>query len=258
VSRAARTPAVVVDGNLPLSIATALRHHGAVVVALFDAHGGVDRLALAEARAGARLAGAGFVRINVLDQAQVKPLTDMLGTDALASPAVLVFKRPGEVATKIDGYADSETIAQAAANAAPLEAKPVVHVPQIDWPKEANAVCARNYGKNGYAGVGRISVATSNERLFAWAPKVQAAQARELGQLQALALPRVPAKRAEAVGLLRIFRRVHELDVALLRDYKRGDMARVQDLAAKEADLGNQGNLLARRIGAPACAHLND
>jgi hypothetical protein len=182
----------------------------------------------------------------------------LLGVEALASPAVLVFKRPGALATKIDGYADAETVAQAAANAAPLEAKPVVRVPQIDWPKEANAVCGRNYGKNGYAGVGRISVATSNQKLYSWAPKVQAAQARELTQLQALALPRVPAKRAEAVALLRIFRRVHQLDVELLGYYKRGDMAQVQDLASTQAALGNQGNLLARRIGAPACAHFND
>ena len=130
-----KAPVVTVKG-LPASLVAALTAHPVVVVALYqvertasagqrlaarsgsspDAAVGIDRLALAEAQAGAHAAHAGFVGVDVFRRADAEPLTKLLGV--LQDPAVLVFRRPGTMFVEFDGYADSDTIAQAATNAA--------------------------------------------------------------------------------------------------------------------------------------------
>lgn len=114
-ARPAPRPAVAANG-LPPAIASALAEHEVVVVALYAPRAAVDAIALSEAGAGASLAGAGFVALNVTQDAKAGPLTSKLGV--LTDPAVLVFKRPAELFLRIDGFADRETVAQAAANAA--------------------------------------------------------------------------------------------------------------------------------------------
>jgi hypothetical protein len=134
-ARAPKAPLVTVKG-LPAVLVRALSAHPVVIVALYqvdrtatpaerlaaragrtaDAAVGIDRLALAEAEQGARDAHAGFVGINVFRQAEAAPLTKLLGV--LQDPAVLVFKRPGTVFVQLNGFADKDTVAQAAANAA--------------------------------------------------------------------------------------------------------------------------------------------
>ena len=103
-------------GGLPLPLAQSLAVNPTVVVAIYNPQSEVDGIAFAEARAGAALAGAGFVGLNVLSQAQVGKLTEQIGL--LPDPAVLVFTRPANLAARIDGFADKETVAQAAQNAA--------------------------------------------------------------------------------------------------------------------------------------------
>jgi len=102
--------------GLPAPLAEALGRHGAVVVSLYDPYSQVDGIAFAEARAGAALAGVGFVPLNVLSQAQVGKLTAQLGL--LPDPGLLVYVRPATLAVKISGFADKDTVAQAAQNAA--------------------------------------------------------------------------------------------------------------------------------------------
>jgi hypothetical protein len=102
--------------GLPNVIATALGRHQTVVVALYNPYSQVDGIAFAEARAGAKLAGVGFVPLNVLSGAQVGKLTQMLGL--LPDPGLLVYIRPGTLVARISGFADKETVAQAAQNAA--------------------------------------------------------------------------------------------------------------------------------------------
>jgi hypothetical protein len=102
--------------GLPAPVARALGQHEAVVVALYNPYSEVDGISFAEARAGAELAGAGFVPLNVLSKAQVGKLTEQLGL--LPDPGVLVYVRPAALAVKISGFADKETVAQAAQNAA--------------------------------------------------------------------------------------------------------------------------------------------
>jgi hypothetical protein len=102
--------------GLPNVIAAALGRHQTVVVALYNPYSEVDGIAFAEARAGAKMAGVGFVPLNVLSEAQVGNLTQTLGL--LPDPGLLVYIRPGTLVARISGFADKETVAQAAQNAA--------------------------------------------------------------------------------------------------------------------------------------------
>jgi hypothetical protein len=114
--RAAKQASPALAAGLPLSLGQALTASRTVVAVVYSPQAEVDGIAFAEARAGAALAGAGFVGLNVLSQAEVGKLTEQLGL--LPDPAVLVFTRPATLAARIDGFADKETVAQAAHNAA--------------------------------------------------------------------------------------------------------------------------------------------
>lgn len=113
--KAAPKPVVLLPGLTP-EVAAALRTHELVVVSLFDPQARVDRISLAEASAGAKAAHAGFVPLDVLRQGQGGPLVRQLGV--LPDPAVLVYRRPGNLVARFDGFADRDTVAQAVANAA--------------------------------------------------------------------------------------------------------------------------------------------
>ena len=102
--------------GLPPEVAAALRKHELVVVSLYDPQARVDQISLAEASAGAEVAHAGFVPLNVLRQRQTGPLMRQLGV--VPDPAVLVYRRPGELVARFDGFADRDTVAQAVVNAA--------------------------------------------------------------------------------------------------------------------------------------------
>jgi hypothetical protein len=103
--------------GLPLVLSRALARNPVTVVALFDPRAELDELALAEARAGAADANVGFLAIDVFNEQQVRPLTQLLGV--LTSPSLLVYKRPNTLFVRIDGFSDRQTVAQAASNARP-------------------------------------------------------------------------------------------------------------------------------------------
>jgi hypothetical protein len=108
-------PIELLPGLTP-EVAAALRTHDVVVVSLFDPQARVDGISLAEASAGAKAAHAGFVPLDIMRQGQAGPLVRQLGV--LPDPAVLVYRRPGDLVARFDGFADRDTVAQAAANAA--------------------------------------------------------------------------------------------------------------------------------------------
>ena len=114
---AARKPAPkpVNPNGLPSSIASALGRNDVVVVSLYAPDLPLDDMALQEARAGAAAAGAGFVALNVLNESQSRPLAQKLGL--LEDPAVLVFEGEGDLFVRLTGFADQQTVAQAATNA---------------------------------------------------------------------------------------------------------------------------------------------
>jgi hypothetical protein len=111
---AAETAALA--AGLPAPIAYALGQHHVVVVSLYNPYSEVDGIAFAEARAGAQLARAGFVPLNVLSAAQVQKLTEQLGL--LPDPGLLIYTRPAALVGRLTGFVDKETVAQAAQNAA--------------------------------------------------------------------------------------------------------------------------------------------
>jgi hypothetical protein len=102
--------------GMPEPIAKALGKHPIVVVSVYNPYSEVDGIAFAEARAGAQMAKVGFLPLSVLSQAQVGKLTEQLGL--LPDPGLLVYARPGNLVARISGFADKETVAQAAQNAA--------------------------------------------------------------------------------------------------------------------------------------------
>jgi hypothetical protein len=103
------------DKGLPSSVAMAFAGREVVVVSLYAPDVPLDEMAVAEARSGAASVGAGFVALNVSDESQARPLTKLLGV--LEDPTVLVFKRPGSLFLRLAGFADEQTVAQAARNA---------------------------------------------------------------------------------------------------------------------------------------------
>ena len=112
----------VING-MPSSLALALRSHAVVVVSLYTPGSRIDGMSTDEARHGARVAHAGFVAFNVADEKVVSPLSSVLtgaptpADRVLDGPAVLVFVRPNSLFVRLNGFADRDTVAQAAANA---------------------------------------------------------------------------------------------------------------------------------------------
>jgi hypothetical protein len=115
----------VING-MPAALARALASHNVVVVSLYAPRSTVDAMATDEAKHGAALAGAGFVAFNVANEQIVSPLTSLLtgaqtaADRVLDGPAVLVFQRPRTLFVRLNGFADRDTVAQAAANAGSL------------------------------------------------------------------------------------------------------------------------------------------
>lgn len=117
---AAKAKAVVfASDGLPLAISRALAMHAVVVAVLYDPQARMDAISTAEAKAGAALAHAGFVPVNVLRRSEIRAIAEQLRV--IHAPTVLVFRRPspGEPAlyVQLTGFADKETVAQAAQNA---------------------------------------------------------------------------------------------------------------------------------------------
>ncbi len=108
-------PAVDPATGLPAPVAKALQTHEVVVLSLVSPGSAVDQLAAAEASAGARRAGVGFVKITVADRQDLKRLTAEL--QVRHTPSVLVFTRPDRLFVQVKGFADRDTVAQAATNA---------------------------------------------------------------------------------------------------------------------------------------------
>ena len=120
-----KAPAKVVGANgLPLAIDKALRTHKIVVVSLFDPESSTDSISYAEAKAGAADAKVGFVGVSLLDNLVAAALTTSLPSGGLLpAPGVLVYRRPGMLVQRIDGFVDRDVIAQAAA--ASMTAPPI-------------------------------------------------------------------------------------------------------------------------------------
>ena len=116
VSRAqkARRSALAASG-FPRSVVAALMRRPVAVVSVVAPGAPLDELAVREARAGAALAGAAFVTLNAYRSADVAALVEKVGLRR--NPAVIVMRPPGAVAARLAGFADRDSVAQAATDA---------------------------------------------------------------------------------------------------------------------------------------------
>jgi hypothetical protein len=106
----------VAKNGLPSVIDQAFRSHRIVVVSVFDPQSSTDAISYAEAKAGASDARVGFVAISLLDNPLAAALTTALpGGGLLPAPGVLIYRRPGVLVERIDGFTDKDVVAQAAA-----------------------------------------------------------------------------------------------------------------------------------------------
>jgi hypothetical protein len=115
-----------VYSNLPAPLQWQLAHHKVVVVSLYNPRSDVDAISVAEAHQGATDAKVGFLLVNVLDNKVAGLLTALLpGGGLLPDPGVLVYRAPGEISFRLDGFNDRATVAQAAVNALSGQSSPV-------------------------------------------------------------------------------------------------------------------------------------
>jgi hypothetical protein len=114
-----------VYATLPHPLQWELAHHKVVVVSVYNPRSDVDAISVAEAHAGAVKAGAGFLLVSVLDNDVAGILTALLPDGGLLpDPGVLVYHAPGDISIRLDGFADRDTVAQAATNAMAGETGP--------------------------------------------------------------------------------------------------------------------------------------
>jgi len=108
----------LVYSDLPAPLQWQLAKHHIVVVSIYSPDSNVDSISVAEAHAGATEAGAGFLLVSVLDNSLAGPLTALLpGGGLLPDPGILIYRSPGNVALRIDGFVDRDAVAQAVADA---------------------------------------------------------------------------------------------------------------------------------------------
>jgi hypothetical protein len=114
-----------VYAQLPKPLQWQLAHHKVVVVSFYNPSSNVDAISVAEAHAGATDAGAGFLLVSVLDNKVAGILTALLpGGGLLPDPGVIIYRAPGDIAFRLEGFADRASVAQAATNAIHGETSP--------------------------------------------------------------------------------------------------------------------------------------
>lgn len=109
---ARKKPALAPD--LPRPVALAFRNRQVVVVAVYVPGSAVDANVRSEARAGARMAVAGFVPISASSENALTKIVAKAGI--LPAPAVVIMRRPGIAVTTL-GVVDRQTVAAAVAQA---------------------------------------------------------------------------------------------------------------------------------------------
>ena len=198
-------PAVVkhvakLPNGTPNTIATLLSTHAVVVVLLYDPRSKVDYYTFTEAQLGAQQAGAGFLSVDVLNQRQAAPFTRAYGV--LQDPTIMFFVHPGRLVQQFSGFADHETVSQAANNEAVKSgwvqkktagaAATTTNRTLVVWRTKANAVCVTNQAGTRQA----LLVTASDAEVTVYARGLEKQINRDVIGLSALALPAAASDRA--------------------------------------------------------------
>jgi hypothetical protein len=230
--------------GLPKPVARQFAGHEVVVVTLYSPDDDVDRVAEAEARSGAALGGAGFVALDVSKNAQTADLTKLLGV--LTAPSSLVFARAdiAKPVLTLDGFADRQTVAQAAVNADPTPGGPVA---QSAWARKADALCLRTATE--FASISGISTPT---QLKAATPKAKLLVDRLVAGLEKLPPP--PGRAADVTRFVGLAKQDATLTFQAAAAAARKDPATVASVTAREAPVAAEASTLAVSLGAASCA----
>jgi hypothetical protein len=103
-----------VNPLLPPSIHIKLDHYPLVIVGFYNPHSPVDMLTIGEAHAAAAAAHLPFVPVNLLNDAVAGRLTALLPAgELLPNPGFAIYKRPGMLVYRSDGYLTEAGVAQA-------------------------------------------------------------------------------------------------------------------------------------------------
>jgi hypothetical protein len=126
-----QTTALISD-KLPAYLGAELIDHPVLVVSVYSPDAVGDADAVAEARAGAAQANAGFIAINVDSNRQLELLSTL--TSVTADPLLLIVDRKGSVLFQNVGMVDRDAVSQAVANAEiGLNQQPDAAPPREPW-----------------------------------------------------------------------------------------------------------------------------
>jgi len=231
------------DG-LPAAVDDALVESPVVVALVYDPRSAVDRQAAGEAEAGARDSNAAFVRIDTLKTQQVRALTQRFGI--LPQPAVLILRRPSQLYVQLSGFADRQTVAQAAHNAAPLRVLGGKAAgPSVDWAAAADKICvnAPNYPTS----------ARTRAQALANIPVIRRLVHRQVAALVAIPLPSNPADRRLVIELRGDLQRLEAQVNAMLDAAQAGDRKAFLQAFRAGATTGARLDQLAGKLGAGGC-----
>ncbi len=228
--------------GLPPAIANAFGAHEVVVVALYTPNVTLDSMAKDEARAGAALAHAGFVAVNVRSEGTATVLTKLAGI--LDAPGSLVYRRPGELFMKFEGFNDRATIAQAAENADPSPGG----AETTAWARDANAICSATAQK-----IAAVPTPTSKAQLIALGPQVQTYEADKLAKLHALTPAAGAAPQVRA--MLGSYDQAFASEKAMLSALIANDDAKAASLNSRATAFLHNGDRIARQLGATSCVN---
>jgi hypothetical protein len=226
----------------------ALVAHPVVVVSVYARNVVTDYEAMKEAEAGAASVGAGFVAFDIYQEKLARQLTTLLGDSSqTTNPELLIFKRPRTLAFRLQGFADSQVVAQAAQNVYP-HTEP--------WVSDANRICGRfavplatAMAKSKSADV---NTAAGRKQTAAALDEVAALLNRATKSLSAVRTNVSVAKDyARFVSDLQQIATNMSSEAAALR---RDDPATARTIAQKEAALAETASSLAVKLQITACA----
>lgn len=231
--------AAALGAGLPKRVAAQFARHEVVVVTLYSRPVAVDRVVAGEARAGAALGDAGFVAVDVGKGPAADKLSSVFGV--LSAPATLVLARGGYGApvTRLDGFADRQTVAQAALNADPTPG----NAERSPWARRAQALCTRS--SNRFAALGPIATRTQLRHALP--------RARTIGGalVTGLAATKGPAGAKSLVAFLRAdLAQTLRLASATVAH----DTVAAADATAKQASAAAHVRTLSASLGVPSCA----
>lgn len=107
-------PTVNVNPLLPAQLHLQLEHYPRVLVAFYNPHSKVEGLTIEAARAGAKAEHVPFVAVNLLNDTVAGPLTALLPSgQLLPNPGFVIYRRPGVIVFRSDGYLDMPAVSQA-------------------------------------------------------------------------------------------------------------------------------------------------